>query len=116
MATAKTLVSVEPIDAMIQKAQNLLAEAQSLGQQYVAHSQDIVGSGWGGDAATTSVMVSEQVNNDLVRKRARATICSRCTPAPVQALHRCEACVLALLKSADTFNRTLGVKNDAYAL
>jgi uncharacterized protein YukE len=44
-----------------------LAEAQSLGQQYVAHSQDIVGSGWGGDAATTSVMVSEQVNNDLVR-------------------------------------------------
>jgi uncharacterized protein YukE len=52
---------------MIQKAQNLLAEAQALGGQYVAHSQDIVGTGWGGDAAMTSVMVSEQVNSDLGR-------------------------------------------------
>ena len=67
MATPKTLVSVEPIDAMIQKAQNLLAEAQALGQQYVAHSHDIMGSGWAGDAATTSTMVSEQVNSDLVK-------------------------------------------------
>jgi uncharacterized protein YukE len=67
MATPKTVVSVEPIDAMIQKAQNLLAEAQALGQQYVAHSHDIMGAGWGGDAATTSTMVSEQVNTDLVR-------------------------------------------------
>ncbi|HME75249.1 MAG TPA: hypothetical protein VKI00_06165 [Mycobacterium sp.] len=67
MATPKTLVSVEPVDAMIQKAQNLLAEAQSLGQQYVAHSHDIIGTGWGGDAAMTSSMVSEQVNADLVR-------------------------------------------------
>jgi uncharacterized protein YukE len=67
MANPKTLVSVEPVDAMIQKATNLLAEAQSLGQQYVAHSHDIIGSGWGGDAAMTSSMVSEQVNADLVR-------------------------------------------------
>jgi ESAT-6 family protein len=67
MATPKTVVSVEPIDAMIQKAQNLLAEAQSLGQQYVAHSHDILGAGWGGDAATTSSMVSEEVNADLVK-------------------------------------------------
>ncbi|MDT5167572.1 MAG: hypothetical protein QOD02_887 [Mycobacterium sp.] len=65
MATPKTLVSVEPIQAMIQKAQNLLAEAQSLGSQYVAHSQDILGSGWGGDAATTSSMVAEHVQADL---------------------------------------------------
>jgi len=65
MATPKTVVSVEPIHAMIQKAQNLLDEATALGQQYVAHSQDILGSGWGGDAAQTSLMVSEQVNADL---------------------------------------------------
>jgi uncharacterized protein YukE len=67
MANAKTLVSVEPIDAMIQKAQNLLAEAQSLGQQYVAHSHDIIGAGWTGDAASTSSVVAEQVNADLVK-------------------------------------------------
>ena len=65
MATPKTLVSVEPIHAMIQKAQSLLDEATALGQQYVAHSQDILGAGWGGDAAQTSLMVSEQVNADL---------------------------------------------------
>jgi cell division protein FtsB len=67
MATPKTLVSVEPISAMIQKAQNLLAEAQALGQQYVAHSHDIMGTGWGGDASMTSTMVSEQVQADLNR-------------------------------------------------
>jgi uncharacterized protein YukE len=65
MAASKTVVSLEPIHAMIQKAQNLLDEATALGQQYVAHSQDILGSGWGGDAAQTSLMVSEQVNADL---------------------------------------------------
>lgn len=64
---AKTLVSVEPVDAMIVKAQNLLAEAQALGTQYVAHSQDIIGSGWGGDAANTSMVVAEEVNADLGR-------------------------------------------------
>lgn len=67
MATPKTVVSVEPVDAMIQKAQNLLAEAQALGQQYVAHSHEIAGVGWGGDANTTSTMVSEHVNGDLVK-------------------------------------------------
>jgi uncharacterized protein YukE len=67
MATPKTLVSVEAVSAMIQKAQNLLAEAQALGQQYVAHSHDIAGSGWVGDANMTSTMVSEHVNADLVR-------------------------------------------------
>jgi hypothetical protein len=66
MAT-KTLVSVDAVDAMIQKAQNLLAEAQALGQQYVAHSHDIAGVGWGGDANVTSTMVSEHVNSDLVK-------------------------------------------------
>lgn len=65
MNAPKTLVSVEPIAAMIQKAQNLLDEATALGQQYVAHSQDILGSGWGGDAANTSLVVSEQVNGHL---------------------------------------------------
>ena len=66
MAT-KTLVSVEAVDAMIQKAQNLLAEAQALGQQYVHASQDIAGVGWAGDANTTSLAVTEHVNADLVR-------------------------------------------------
>jgi uncharacterized protein YukE len=67
MATPKTLVSVEAVSAMIQKAQSLLAEAQALGSQYVAHSHDIAGSGWVGDANMTSTMVSEHVNSDLVR-------------------------------------------------
>ena len=52
---------------MIQKAQNLLAEAQALGQQYVHASQDIAGVGWAGDANTTSLAVTEHVNADLVR-------------------------------------------------
>lgn len=67
MANPKTLLSVEAVDAMIQKAQNLLAEAQALGQQYVHASQDIAGVGWGGDANTTSLAVTEHVNADLVR-------------------------------------------------
>jgi uncharacterized protein YukE len=67
MATPKTLVSVEAVTAMIQKAENLLAEAQALGQQYVSHSHDIAGVGWGGDANMTSTMVSEHVNSDLVK-------------------------------------------------
>jgi uncharacterized protein YukE len=73
MNAPKTLVSVEPIAAMIQQAQNLLDEATALGQQYVAHSQDILGSGWGGDAATTSLMVSEQVNGHLGKMVAAHT-------------------------------------------
>jgi hypothetical protein len=67
MATPKTRLSVEAVTAMIQKAQNLLAEAQTLGQQYVQASQDIAGVGWGGDANTTSMMVSEQINADNLK-------------------------------------------------
>jgi uncharacterized protein YukE len=67
MATPKTVVNVEPIAAMIQKAQNLLEEATTLGQQYVAHSSNILGSGWGGDAANTSLQVSENINAHLGR-------------------------------------------------
>ena len=55
MATPKTLLSVEAVDAMIQKAQNLLAEAQALGQQYVHASQDIAGVGWA--AYTIGVLI-----------------------------------------------------------
>jgi uncharacterized protein YukE len=61
----QTVVSVEPIDAMIQKADNLLAEATALGGQYMAHSQDIMGVGWDGDAAKMSLAVAEQVQADL---------------------------------------------------
>lgn len=64
---AKTRLSVEAVDAMLQKAQNLLAEAQALGSQYVAHSHDIAGSGWTGDANNMSTMVSEHVNGKLVQ-------------------------------------------------
>jgi len=67
MTAPKTVVQLEAVQATIQKAQNLLAEAQSLGSQYVAHSQDISGVGWNGDANQTSMMVSEHVNADLVK-------------------------------------------------
>lgn len=67
MATPKTRLSVEAVNAMIQKANNLLAEAQALGQQYVQASQDIAGVGWGGDANSTSMMVAEQINADNVK-------------------------------------------------
>jgi ESAT-6 family protein len=73
MATPKTRLSVEAVDAMIQKAHNLLAEAQALGQQYVAHSHDIAGVGWSGDAMMTSTMVSEHVNGQLGQMVAHTT-------------------------------------------
>jgi uncharacterized protein YukE len=64
---AKTRLSVEAVDAMIQKANSLMEEAQSLGSQYVSHSYDIAGVGWGGDANMTSTMVSEHVNSQLTQ-------------------------------------------------
>jgi uncharacterized protein YukE len=64
---AKTLVNLDAVQATVQKAQNLLAEAQALGAQYLSHSQDIAGVGWTGDANQTSLMVSEHVNSDLVK-------------------------------------------------
>ena len=70
---AKTRLSVEAVDAMIQKAQNLLDEAQALGAQYVAHSHDIAGVGWSGDANMTSTMVSEHVNGQLGQMIAHTT-------------------------------------------
>lgn len=58
-------VGVETIEAMIQKAGNLLAEAQAVGGQYIAHSEDIIGAGWSGPACTTSHTTAMQVKNDL---------------------------------------------------
>lgn len=58
-------VGVEAIDVMIQKAANLLAEAQAVGGQYIAHSEDIIGAGWDGTACATSHTTAMQVKSDL---------------------------------------------------
>jgi hypothetical protein len=83
MATPKTLVSVEPIHAMIQKAQSLLDEATALGQQYVAHSQDILGSGWGGDAAQRCAQRgrSPRADHNRHRRRRNAHVAGECRDA-----------------------------------
>jgi uncharacterized protein YukE len=73
MTNPKTLVSVEPIAQVIQNAQNLLDQATALGAQYTSHSSDILGSGWGGDAANTSMQVAEQVNAHLGKMVAAHT-------------------------------------------
>ena len=62
---SKTVVSLEPIDAMIQRADHLLAEAQNLGQQYLTQSGDILHVGWDGQASQTSYAVAGQVEADL---------------------------------------------------
>jgi hypothetical protein len=59
------VVSLEPIDAMIQRADHLLAEAQNLGQQYLTQSGDILHVGWDGQASQTSYDVTGQVQADL---------------------------------------------------
>jgi hypothetical protein len=58
-------VGVEAIEAMIQKADTLLAEAQALGGQYIAHSENIINAGWSGPACTTSLATATQVKHDL---------------------------------------------------
>lgn len=65
MAVNRTEVNVEPIDAMIQKASNLLEDAQAVGNQYLAHSQNIVGAGWDGPACQASLATAAQVSSDL---------------------------------------------------
>jgi paraquat-inducible protein B len=65
MATGHTTANIEPIDAMIQKANSLLAEAQALGGQYIAHSENIINAGWSGQACITSHATAMQVKHDL---------------------------------------------------
>lgn len=60
-------VGVEAIYATIQHATRLLEEAQALGQQYIAHSENIIGAGWNGDACTTSHATAIQVHGDLTQ-------------------------------------------------
>ncbi|MBS4728076.1 hypothetical protein MSM1_06825 [Mycobacterium sp. SM1] len=58
-------VGIEAVEAMIQKADTLLAEAQALGGQYLAHSENIINAGWSGQACVTSHATAIQVKHDL---------------------------------------------------
>lgn len=62
---ANMQVGIEAVEAMIQKADSLLAEAQALGGQYIAHSENIINAGWAGQACVTSHATAVQVKHDL---------------------------------------------------
>ncbi|BCO33605.1 type VII secretion protein EsxD [Mycobacterium heckeshornense] len=62
---ANLQVGIEAVEAMIQKADSLLAEAQALGGQYIAHSENIINAGWSGQACATSHATAVQIKHDL---------------------------------------------------
>jgi uncharacterized protein YukE len=60
-----TVVTPDLLRTTKQKIESRLQEAAAIAQQYLAGHENIISSGWKGDAGTTSLNTAGQVEHDL---------------------------------------------------